>query len=193
MSDEVSISKPKTKNPILIKEGKTITTADAFRKELRSSLSKYPIHFKRGFSMIDLFNQSLKKQKKFGMVFAKRFAEMQGDPYHPGYYRCTWTHAKSYSLLANLFVHHPSFIEPFSNAIRQYYYDPLLKVWSQTQSISYFPKTSDYCARALPGTRSDAHKKADMVAEKLQAHAEAHVPRKIYGEIQENYAKYFGN
>ena len=152
--------KKKTKPAILIKEGKQIFNEVDFRSAFGENLRKYPVRLKRPLS--DVFLESLNGQSLFGGVFIEFFKKMKGNPYTKDHLHYPWTHAGTYKVLHNLFLHHPVFIEPFVNSFRQYFYHPVITIWRETQTISYFKKSSDYCARALPGTKTPARETAKV-------------------------------
>ena len=98
---------------------------------------------------------------------------------------------KGQSLLGGLFV--DQFKKMKGDPYTQYYYYPVLASWRETQSLSHFSKTSDYCARALPGTTVAAQDRARQGSDQLVGLVEREVPIIIKGLLNKAYERLFAN
>lgn len=157
--------KRKTGPSILDPEGKTIFDEVAFRAEFKSKLISFQIPLKR--PLLKEFSDSLANQFWFGRLFLQITELGVDSPYITKHLHFPWENAKYYALLNSLFFHLPAFLAPFISKINQYFYMPVLDCWRATQAVSCFKQSSDYCARALPGTTKGAGERALSDAEEL--------------------------
>jgi len=184
----VNKNSEKIKPGILQKQGKTIFDEVHFRSVFAQKLQQYPY---KSFSLVKTLRESLKGQQLLGGLFVESFKKIKGNPYTKDYLHYPWPFAEKYKLLHDIFLHHPVFIEPFLNAVSQYFYHPVIKSWRDVQSISCFKKTSDYCARALPGTKEAAQDRAQEASDELVSLVHSDVPKNIVSHLIAGYDRFF--
>lgn len=175
---------------ILDPKGKSIFSSKDFFTEFECKLKDTKIPLRR--KLAEAFSQAIDGQRKVGKAFIGSFKILKGDPFTKSYLHYPWTHADNYKGLTNLFQHHPAFIASFVDLIRQYYYYPVLDCWRRTQSISCFKQTSDYCARALPGTSHAAIDRAKVGRTTLVELVELSVPSSLKQTVLNSYTRVFG-